>query len=80
MEFRPPQDDKIKKLGKKEKIPAYVYADPDDPTIIYIRTNGVIEIVDNSVYDVVIPNLQFNDGDIIDKFKCEFTTALTPCM
>ena len=42
MEFRPPQDDKIKKLGKKEKMPAYVYADPDDPTIVYIRTNGVI--------------------------------------
>ena len=79
MEFRPPQDDKVKKLGKKEKIPAYVYADPDDPTIIYIKTNGVIEIVDNSVYDVVIPNLQFNDGDIIDKFTCEFTTTLTPC-
>ena len=29
MTFTPPQDDKIKKMGKKEKIPAYIYADPD---------------------------------------------------
>ena len=57
MEFRPPQDDKIKKLGKKEKIPAYVYADPDDPTIIYIRTNGVIEIVDNSLFEILLQKL-----------------------
>ena len=35
MAFVPPQDDKIKKMGKKEKIPAYIYADPDDPNIIY---------------------------------------------
>lgn len=79
MTFVPPQDDKIKKLGKKEKIPAYVYADPDDPTIIYIKTNGVIQILDNSVYEVVIPNLQFEDGETIDKYKCEFTTSLIPC-
>ena len=79
MAFVPPKDDKIKKLGKKEKIPAYVVADPDDPTIIYIKTNGVIEILDNSVYEVVIPNLEFEDGEIIDKYKCEFTTKLTPC-
>ena len=79
MAFVPPKDDKIKKLGKKEKIPAYVFADPDDPTIIYIKTNGVIEILDNSVYEVVIPNLEFEDGEIIDKYKCEFTTKLTPC-
>ena len=69
MAFVPPKDDKIKKLGKKEKIPAYVFADPDDPTIIYIKTNGVIEILDNSVYEVVIPNLEFEDGEIIDKYK-----------
>ena len=70
MAFVPPKDDKIKKLGKKEKIPAYVFADPDDPTIIYIKTNGVIEILDNSVYEVVIPNLEFEDGEIID-VTCE---------
>ena len=57
MTFTPPEDDKIKKIGKKEKIPAYIYVDPDDPNIIYIKTNGIIEILDNSVYDVVIPNL-----------------------
>ena len=79
MTFKPPEDDKIKKLGKKEKIPAYIYADPDDPTIIYIKTNGVIQILDNSEYHVVIPNLQFNDGDIIDKFTCDFTTDISPC-
>ena len=56
MTFTPPEDDKIKKIGKKEKIPAYIYVDPDDPNIIYIKTNGIIEILDNSVYDVVIPN------------------------
>lgn len=79
MAFKPPEDDKIKKLGKKEKIPAYIYADPDDPTIIYIKTNGVIQILDNSEYHLVIPNLQFNDGDIIDKFTCDFTTDISPC-
>lgn len=79
MVFEPPKDDKIKKLGKKEKIPAYIYADPDDPTIIYIKTNGVIEILDNSEYQVFIPNLQFDDGDIIDKYTCDFTTKISPC-
>ena len=48
MAFVPPKDDKIKKLGKKEKIPAYVFADPDDPTIIYIKTNGVIDNTNDS--------------------------------
>ena len=79
MTFTPTEDDKIKKIGKKEKIPAYIYVDPDDPNIIYIKTNGIIELLDNSVYDVVIPNLYFSDGDIIDRFTCEFTTNISPC-
>ena len=80
MTFVPPQDDKIKKLGKKEKIPAYIYADPDDPTIIYIKTNGVIQIVDNSMYEAVINNLQFEDGEIVDKYTQSFVTEVTPCL
>ena len=79
MTFVPPQDDKIKKMGKKEKIPAYIYADPDDPTIIYIKTNGVIQIVDNSRYQVVIDKLQFADGDIAEKYTSEFITNIDPC-
>lgn len=77
--FTPSPDDEIKKLGRKEKIPAYIFADPDDPSIIYIRTNGVIEILDNSIYDVVIPDLKFKDGDIEDKYTETFMTQLTPC-
>ena len=80
MTFVPPQDDKIKKLGKKEKIPAYIYADPDDPTIIYIKTNGVIQIVDNSMYEAVINNLQFEDGEIVDKYTQTFVTEISPCL
>lgn len=79
MAFVPSPDDKIKKLGKKEKIPAYIYADPDDPTIIYIKTNGVIEILDNSEYQVVIKDLEFEDGDIVSKYTCDFITEVTPC-
>lgn len=79
MSFVPPQDDKIKKMGKKEKIPAYIYADPDDPTVIYIKTNGVIQIVDNSKYQVVINNLLFKDGDCAEKYTSEFITDISPC-
>ena len=79
MAFVPPQDDKIKKMGKKEKIPAYIYADPDDPNIIYIKTNGVIQIVDNSIYEVVIKDLEFEDGEIIEKYTNDFITAMSPC-
>lgn len=78
MAFVPPEDDKIKKMGKKEKIPAYIYADPDDPTIIYIKTNGVIEILDNSLYEVVINNLRFEDGELIDKYRNDFVTEISP--
>lgn len=79
MAFVPPQDDKIKKMGKKEKIPAYIYADPDDPNIIYIKTNGVIQIVDNSIYEVVIKDLEFEDGEIIEKYTNDFITDMSPC-
>lgn len=72
-------NDKIRKMGRKDKIPAYLFADPDDPTIIYIRTNGIIEILDNSVYQVVIKDLEFEDGEIVPKFTQEFCTALDPC-
>ena len=47
-----PETDKPRKLGQKEKIPGYVFADPDDPTIIYIKTCKGIELLDNSIYDV----------------------------
>lgn len=73
------RNDKIKKMGKKEKIPAYIFADPDDPSIIYIRTNGMIELLDNSLYEVVIPKLEFDDGDVEEKFSHKFLTGLSPC-
>lgn len=79
MTFVPPQDDKVKKMGKKEKIPAYIYADPDDPTVVYIKTNGVIQIVDNSIYEAVLKDIEFEDGEIIDKYSCDFITSMSPC-
>ena len=79
MAFVPPQDDKIKKLGKKDKIPAYIYADPDDPTIVYIKTNGVIQIIDNSIYEAILKDIEFEDGEIVDKYSCDFVTEVSPC-
>ena len=79
MTFVPPQDDKIKKLGKKDKIPAYIYTDPDDPTIVYIKTNGVIQIVDNSIYEAILKDIEFEDGEIVDKYSCDFVTEVSPC-
>ena len=72
-------NDKVKTMGRKDKIPAYLFADPDDPTIIYIRTNGLIEILDNSIYQVVIKDLEFEDGEVVPKLTQEFCTALDPC-
>jgi hypothetical protein len=72
-------NDKVKQMGKKERIPAYLLVDPYDPSILYIRTNGKIEILDNSIYEVVIKDLEFEDGDMIQKESYEFVTDITPC-
>ena len=71
-------NDKVKQMGKKERIPAYLLVDPYDPSVLYIRTNGKIEILDNSIYEVVIRDLEFEDGDVIQKESYEFVTDITP--
>lgn len=72
-------NDKIKKMGRKDRIPAYLLVDPYDPSVLYIRTNGKIEILDNSIYEVVIKDLEFEDGSIEPKQTYEFTTDIDPC-
>ena len=73
-----PETDKPRKLGQKEKIPGYVFADPDDPAIIYIKTCKGIELLDNSIYDVTIPDLTFVD-DECTTIKQSFVTRMSPC-
>lgn len=77
--FNPPESDIPKRLGQKDKIPAYIFIDPDDPTVIFVRTCGKAEILDNSIYELNIPNFAFDDGEVINKFKQEFVTKLEPC-
>ena len=77
--FTPPESDKVKKLGQKDKIPAYMFVDPDDPTIIFVKTCGKAEILDNSIYDLTIPSLEFEDGEVISRHKETFITKLDPC-
>lgn len=77
--FIPPDSDKPRKLGQKDRIPAYVFVDPDDPNIIFVKTCGKAEILDNSIYDLTIPSLEFEDGEIISRYKETFVTKLDPC-
>lgn len=63
--------------GGREKIPAHLFVDPEDPTVLYIKVNDEIEILDNSIYELVAPNITFEDGDT-DTTNVSFLTKPTP--
>ena len=76
--FTPPDTDKTVIRGGREKVPAYLFVDPDEPSIIYISTKDDIKIIDNSIYELNIPEIRFKDGDIINKYKHDFITSPSP--
>lgn len=76
--FTPPSTDKVVYRGGREKVPVYLFIDPDEPSIVYINTKEDIEIKDNSIYELNIPNLTFSDGDKIIKYKHTFLTSPSP--
>ena len=53
--FTPPETDKVISRGGREKLPAYIFIDPEEPNVLYISTVEDVEIKDNSIYDLMIP-------------------------
>lgn len=78
MAFEPDATDKVRNIGGREKIPAYMFVDPDDPSVVYIKPY-IEDIKDNSEYQVVIPELNFSDGDTVNRYKVDYYTAVSPC-
>lgn len=78
MLFEPPKNDKIINRAGREKIPVYLFVDPEEPYILYIQTKDDIKILDNSIYDLTIPELVFDDDTIEEKYKHSFITAPSP--
>lgn len=76
--FVPPESDEIINRAGREKIPVYLFIDPDEPSIIYIKTKDNIEIIDNSIYELNIPEINFSDGDYVNKYKYTFLTNPSP--
>lgn len=76
--FIPPSTDKIINRGGREKVPVYLFVDPDEPSILYIDTKEDIEIKNNSIYELNISTLNFSDGDSINKYKHTFLTSPSP--
>lgn len=77
MLFEPSKDDKIINRAGRERIPVYLFIDPEEPSILYIQTKKDINILDNSIYDLTIPELLFDD-DTTEKCKHTFITAPSP--
>ena len=76
--FTPPTTDKVINRGGREKIPAYLFIDPDEPNVLYVSTKEDIEIADNSIYELNIPQINFADNSIETKFKYTFITSPSP--
>ena len=76
--FTPPETDKVISRGGREKLPAYIFIDPEEPNVLYISTVEDVEIKDNSIYDLMIPELEFEDETVETKFKHSFITAPSP--
>ena len=76
--FTPPETDKVINRGGREKIPVYLFTDPDEPNILYIYSKDDIEIIDNSIYDLIVPELNFTDDTTETKFKQSFITSPSP--
>lgn len=71
-------DDEPRVLAGREKIPVYMFVDPDEPNIIYFQHNDKVEILDNSEYTLNIPSFEFEDGTVSSKESMKITTALSP--
>lgn len=76
--FTPPATDKVVNRGGREKVPAYLFIDPDEPSVLYIYSKNDIEIKDNSVYELNVPQINFNDNSTETKFKHTFITSPSP--
>ena len=76
--FTPPTTDKVINRGGREKIPAYLFIDPNEPNVLYVSTKEDIEIADNSIYELNIPQINFADNSIETKFKYTFITSPSP--
>ena len=71
-------DDEPRVLAGREKIPVYMFVDPDEPNIIYFQHNDKVEILDNSEYTLNVPSFEFEDGTVSSKESMKITTALSP--
>lgn len=76
--FVPPSSDKAITIAGREKIPVYLFVDPQEPSVLYIKTYDKAKVIDNSVYGLSISALSFDDGQLIEDFKEEFITSPNP--
>ena len=76
--FYPPESDKVTNIAGREKIPVYLFVDPQEPSELYIRTYDKATIIDNSVYSLNVPSITFDDGEEIENLKEEFITCPSP--
>lgn len=71
-------DDKPRVLAGREKIPVYMFIDPDEPNIVYFQHNDQVKILDNSEYTLNVPSFEFEDGTTSTKENIKITTELKP--